>query len=204
MAGRTGELSRIRERLATLKNGGLIVVEGVSGMGCSRLVAESIQQAHQLGVAVSTGQNQTPQQPAFSSLRDLFHDLTTDLDPPTAMAALFSNATRPDPERLDLWGLCAGFRELIEAGGPRLICIEDIDRADRGTCEVVEYLLRNLSETPVLFLLSRRPVTERDPLERLLRDERSWHIVLKSLSSSAVEQMLLYRIDADPRVRSAD
>lgn len=201
MVGRTGELSRIREHLAELDRGGMLVVEGASGMGCSRLVAETIAHARQLGIAVTSSQNQAPDQPSFSGLRALYHDLAVDHDAPPALAAVFGGSpVSGDPERQDLWGLCAGFRELIRAAGPRLIALEDIDRADRGTCEVVEYLLRNLADAPVVFLLSRRPVTGVDPLRRMLTAPRTTHIVLEPLTASEVEQMLLYRVDDDPRV----
>lgn len=201
MAGRTSELARIREHLAELQHGGMIVVEGISGMGCSRLVDEAIQHAQLLGIAVSESQNQTPDQPSFFGLRALFHDLVAAHEAPPALAAVFgSSPSGGDPERQDLWGLCAGFRELICAAGPRIIILEDIDRADRGTCEVVEYLLRNLADAPIIFLLSRRPMPGADPLHHLLSRPRTTHIVLEPLTASAVEQMLLYRVDDDPRV----
>lgn len=201
MAGRTRELAQIREHLADLREGGLLLLEGSSGMGCSLLVAETIEHVRQMGVAVSSSQNQSPDQPAFAGLRGLYRDLIAEQEPPTALAAMFGSAPIPiEPERQDLWGLCAGFRELILAAGVRMISIEDIDRADRGTCEVIEYLVRNLTEAPITFLLSRRPAQGESTLERLLEHERAMHIVLKPLNQSAVEQMLLFRVDDDPRV----
>jgi serine/threonine protein kinase/tetratricopeptide (TPR) repeat protein len=202
MAGRTPELARIRERLADLQSGGLIVIEGSAGMGCSRLVSETIRHARQQGIAVSSGHNQSPDQPAFSGLRALYRDLSAQHAPSAALAAVFDGAPAGgELERQDLWSLSAGFRELIRAAGPRLISLEDIDRADRGTCEIVEYLLRNLADAPVIFLLSRRPIEDTDPLESLLVGPRTTHIVLQPLTTSAVEQLLLYRVDDDPRVQ---
>ena len=203
IAGRAWERSSLREALALLDagRGGLVVLEGVSGMGCSRLLAEAVRQAAGIGMASVTGQNQAPSQPAFAGLRDIYEALTDDGHVAQAVLDVVFEGASEEAGRVDLYAICAAFRELIAQGGPRLICVEDIDRADRGTLEVVEYLVRNLAEQPVLFVLTRRPPADAgaDPLGRLVQRAGTTHLVLEPLPVAAVEEMVLYRVEPGPR-----
>ncbi|MEL6349217.1 MAG: serine/threonine-protein kinase, partial [Myxococcota bacterium] len=186
IAGRAWERSVLREAVALLDagRGGLIMLEGASGMGCSRLVSEGVRLSRQLGIAISWGQNRSPNQPAFSGLREIYTNLLAEgRDSPAALTLTYDGGE----ERAELYAICAAFKELMASEAPRLVCIEDIDRADPGTLQVVEYLIRNLAELPVLFLLSRRPPEDpaHDPLSGLISGEstevQARHLILEPL-----------------------
>lgn len=202
LAGRAWERACLRESVALLDAGksGVVLIEGDSGMGCSRLVSEAVRLTRQLGLSVLWSQNQTPTQPAFHGLREVYRALSVDKPPPPALSKAFEGADRED--HADLYAVCAGFRELLAAAAPLLLCIEDIDRADRGTLEVVEYLVRNLDGHPVLFVFSRRPPEGDDPLEEMRKREGLAHLTLSPLPASAVEEMVLNHVDTSPEAHA--
>ncbi|MDP6933594.1 MAG: tetratricopeptide repeat protein, partial [Myxococcota bacterium] len=84
---------------------------------------------------------------------------------------------------------------------------DDLDHADRGTVELLEYLVRNLlgmSSAPVMFLLVREPPGEEDSLRGLISGDatgvQAQVLDLSPLSTSAVEELLLSVVTSDPRV----
>jgi len=202
ISGRAWERACLREAVVVLDagKGGVVIVEGDSGMGCSRLVAEGIRLTHQLGLPSIWTQNQTPTQPAFLGLREIYRELSTKLPVPRALSQAFEGADRED--RADLYAVCAGFRELLVGAAPLLLCVEDIDRADRGTLEVLEYLVRNLAEQPILFLCSRRPPEGAEPLESILSASNLTHLQLSPLPVAAVEEIVLHDVDTSPAARA--
>ena len=195
LTGRAWERAHLRETVALLEGGrgNVVLFEGESGMGCSRLVSEGIRLTRQLGLPVIWSQNQNPTQPAFLGLREAYRTLTVDAAGPPALVNAFEGSDRED--RADLYAVCTAFRDLLAGAAPLQLCVEDIDRADRGTLEVIEYLVRNLAEHPVLFVFSRRPPADPDPLSGLLGAANTHHIKLSPLPAAAVEEMVLHHID---------
>ncbi|MFT4978433.1 MAG: hypothetical protein ACI8S6_004343, partial [Myxococcota bacterium] len=198
LMGRAWERACLREAVALLDagRGGVVLIEGDSGTGCSRLASEGMRLSEQLGLSVIWSPNLVPTQPAFSGLREVYRILSA-AAPPPALVKAFEGTDRD--ERADLYAVCAGFRELLAGAAPLMLCIEDIDRADRGTLEVVEYLVRNLSKSPVLFVFTRRPPEPGagEPLGGVLAGAVT-RLALQPLSASAVEELVLHHVDITP------
>jgi len=196
LVGRTAEQTRLREALANLAagHGELALLDGVSGYGKSRLLKELEAQALEIDVPVFRGTcvGRRPYGPFRQMLPELLGD-----DPlPQALQTGLHSPEAP-VERFVVHG---AFRDLVRARLPAMVLIDDMEHADAGTYELLEFLVRDLladgSSSAVLFLLARQPPAGDDIVpSRLdaLRDAGgvAQHIRLGPVSITAVEELLL-------------
>jgi tetratricopeptide (TPR) repeat protein len=208
VVGRAGELAQVREAVARLAGGegGLLMLEAAGGLGRTALSYEAISQAERLDIAIGMGRNTAPDQRAFEGYRDIFEQLShLAEDPARALEAAFGSETIGETP-IERWKVFATFKQLLELGGPRLIVLDDLDQADRGTIEMTEYLVRNLvgqDKFPILFVATRSEPGVMDPLRTLL-DETGLSpeiIQLGPLGVPAVEELLLTLVVDEPKVR---
>jgi predicted ATPase len=215
LVGRTAELAQIHEAIARVtgqgaeeepgrdrRAGGLLIIEGNPGTGGARLTDELAAEARTQGTPLSRSHNQTPTQLAFSGYRPLYEDLVRGgvAQPALLLQGVFgAPGAIPKPERAERWAVMAAMAELIREGGPRVIILEALDRADRGTVELTEYLVRNLvgiGGAPLLFAITRQEPADFDPLRGLVSGESTGvipeRIVLGPLSPSATEELVLH------------
>ena len=220
LVGRTAEAAQFRTILARVQNtptdGGqaqALLIEGEAGMGRSRICVELARLGRDMGLTVSHVATQQPDQRAFEGYRRIYEDLKAarpDFEAP-ALEAIFGVGTAM--ARVERWAVMGAMAEMLDDGTPRVIILEDIDQTDRGTFEMTEYLIRHLIGRQdiqhLLFVVSRQTpeVTNRstlDSCERLISGESTGvplnRMVLKPLSASAVEEMLLTVIQDGPGV----
>src|SRR5690606_16888142 len=142
--GRARELAALRAMWADAEagRGGAALVRGEPGVGVSRLLAET-KLAVQLagGRALAT----SARDPALGGLARARGGASGDL------------AARPGGDPGDEARFAraeAAAEELLELAGdrPLLVVIDDVDRADGGTAEVLAYLVRAVGGTRVLVL----------------------------------------------------
>jgi tetratricopeptide (TPR) repeat protein len=210
VVGRAGEMAQVREAVARLAagEGGLAVIVAEYGMGRTALSYEAIAQAERLNIAVGVGRNAAPDQRAFEGYRPLYEQLRGDGDAPVeALEAAFGARLVGDVP-IERWRVCSAFATLLRASGPRLLVLDDLDQADRGTVEMTEYLVRNLvgqAGFPILFLATRSAPGVHDSLRVLLDEEEVGLapeiIRLGPLGTPAVEELLLTLVVDEPRVR---
>ncbi len=210
VVGRAGELAQVREAVARLAagDGGLTIVEADSGMGRTALSYEAVAQAERLGIAAGVGRNTANDQRAFEGYRTLYEQLRA-LDESSNEAlevALGGQSVGNVP--MERWRVFSAFAELIRKGGSRLLILDDLDQADRGTIELTEYLVRNLigiEGFPLLIVGTRCTLGNRDPLRTLMDEEEvkvSPEIIrLGPLGVPAVEELLLTLVVDETRVR---
>lgn len=212
LEGRTTELAILHEAVARLGQGkgGVLLLEGAAGMGKTRLAEEAVAGARRLGLTVYTAANRAPDQQAFSGFRALYEELRErrgSLGP--VLEAAFEQPL-PGATPLERLAVGAAFKELFPADQPTLVFLDDIDRADRGTLELLAYLVRvllGLAAAPVLFLLAANDLPDRDhPLHALVEGEETGvacrRVRLGPLPLSAVEAMLQAFVTDDPGVRA--
>jgi DNA-binding CsgD family transcriptional regulator len=152
--------------------GGFALVEGVPGIGKSRLLAEAVRFARERGLVVATGQ-------------------ADELDQMTPWGALLAALGSTDPtivSRADLMsppGLLDRRLEVLErlrtaleraaSERPLLIAIDDAHWADPSTLLALGSLAVQLFSYPIVWLLGRRPFPEtvqmRALIERLARQD---------------------------------
>jgi tetratricopeptide (TPR) repeat protein len=207
--GRAGELAQTREAVARLAAGagGLLVLEATYGMGRTALAAEAVTQAKRFGIMTSIGRSTAPDQRAFESYRESYDALIDDSSGPTALAVAFGARNAGDAT-LEKWRVFSAFKGLLEQQGPHLLVLDDLDRADRGSIEMTEYLVRNLvgeSSAPLLIVVTREPAVGLDGLRDLMDCDTTGVepelIRLGPLGVGAVEELLLSLVHDEPRVR---
>ena len=208
VVGRASEIAQVREAVARLAagTGGLMVVEAAYGMGRTSLSEEAIKAAQRFGLVTTIGRNTAPDQRAFEGYRECYRALLDDSSGPSALAIAFGKKQAGDAT-LERWRVFSAFKELLERAGPHLMVLDDLDRGDRGTIEMTEYLVRNLvglSKHPLLVLITRGPTEVDDPLHEVLDSVETRvhaeHIRLGPLSVGAVEELLLSLVRDDPKV----
>jgi len=200
--GRAAELFRVREAVARLSDGrgGVLRIEASPGMGRARMADRVIAMAQEAGVAVTRSRSTSPQQPPYQGFLELYRDLARSGEDRPALEATYAGLGRA-PERLAVLG---AFKELVADIAPRVVLLEDIHLADRGTIELLAYLGRFLDVTSPVLLV---PVAERsaeaasEQVDRPAKGGLPWtEIELLALTRSAVEEMLLELVRYDPRV----
>lgn len=204
LVGRTREQARLRECLAALPScwGSAVLLESPSGFGRSRLLAELHSWAFEMGIPVASGQCD-PDDAPFGGFAEILSDLVLAEEP---IAEPLDAAFRDGPGPVERFLVLSAFRDLLRERLPRVILLDDVHHADRGTSDLLAFLLRNhlgLAEDPVLFVFTRRPPEGIDPLQDLLDDPDLGilHMKLAPLDSTAVEELLLQLLPDDPRSR---
>jgi tetratricopeptide (TPR) repeat protein len=209
MVGRAGELAQVREAVARLAagSGGVLVLESTYGMGRSALAREAIAQADRFGLTTSIGRSTAPDQRAFESYRAPYEALAHEMTGPTALEVAFGGRSTGDAT-IEKWTVFSAFRNLLINRGPHLLVLDDLDRGDRGSIEMTEYLVRNLvgeNQDPLLVVITREPPQGDDLLNELLDGESSTVVSelirLGPLSVGAVEELLLSLVRDEPRAR---
>ncbi len=223
LVGRTATVTRLRELLARLgggaegagegRPGGLLEITGEPGMGRSRVAGELVRLARELGIGVSLSRNRSPDQPAFMGLRPLYEDLLAEgFEPSPVLEAVF-HPERGGTEAPERWAVLRALGEFVRPAGPRLLLMADPQRADRGTLEMVEYLVRNLVgglRRPLLVALTRaRPEPGADAgtllgdiLAGRTTSVPAARLDLGPISAAAVEELLLGVVTYGPGVRT--
>ncbi len=222
LVGRNREVAHLRAVLARLAEGrsedgsrpvgSVLLIEGVDGMGRNRLAAEASTIARRHGLAVSRTRAQAPDQRAYATYRTVFEDLVRETHeaPSPALAATFGDSSASDA-RVERYAVMSNLGAMLARSGPRVLILHELQRSDRGSIELTEYLVRNLVGTrrlPFLFVITR-PLAEPDepdPLGPLLDGSSTGvaaeRMSLDGLSPAAVEELLLGVCADSPLVRS--
>ncbi len=206
LVGRAAELAALRGAIARLDGaddqapqGGVVVLTGDAGMGLGRFADEVALDADRRGLPVSRGRNLHKDQDAYEAFREVYADLVqaSGQAPPAVLAATFGEATA-EGERIERYAVMAAMGRLAAAGGRRVVLVENMERADRGSLELAEYLVRNVSgvaDSPTLFVFTRTPPDLEDPLAGLVSGESTGvpalEVELGPIPGAAVEELLL-------------
>jgi predicted ATPase/class 3 adenylate cyclase len=176
LIGRESELSSLEDALlgALRGDGGVVILGGEAGMGKTRLVGELVNRARRLRCAVMSGACSEAELslPYLPFLEAIGNRLTTEnLDElrqrlgaaADELAQLFPQLGRPsaaggDPTQAKLRMFEAILILLRDAARDRalLLVLEDLQWADPGTRELLDYMTRRLRSTNVLVLATYR------------------------------------------------
>lgn len=206
LVGRAAEVAAVRGAVARLAGGdvqeprgGVLLLTGDAGMGLGRIADEIALFADRLGLSVSRGRNLHRDQDAYEAFREVYEDLVqaSGAPPPAVLAATFGDAAA-EGERIERYAVMSAMGRLAAAGGQRVVVVESMERADRGSTELAEYLVRNLAmreDAPLLFIFTRNPPDLEDPLEDLISGASTGvaaeEIALGPIPAAAVEELLL-------------
>jgi predicted ATPase/DNA-binding SARP family transcriptional activator len=214
--GRQRELQRLTE-LATAHH--LLLIEGESGIGKSRLLEEFIEQRQQRDAPlVLLGQAREleatlPYQPLLEALRTLFTQpqwpkLLRDLDlnplwrtevarllPELADERVIPSPATPAVDELRLWEGISRFLLALARQRPLVLAFDDLHWADASTISLLGYLLRKAAQqgASITFVATARPVIAPAPLalllETLLREGRLQRFPLQRLTTNDIAHL---------------
>ena len=156
LRGRHAELASLHEHLSRLRNGvgTSWLIEGGPGLGKSRLVKQVLSAARQAGFAVGHGLAEPGD--AAVPLAALMDALFEGPEP------LLDRSALPDSHasREQRYWLLQDIQTLLEQAAmrqPILICLDDLQWADSGTCAAIRSLPVRLASLPIGWVLALRP-----------------------------------------------
>jgi DNA-binding CsgD family transcriptional regulator len=184
MRGRHAELVSLHEHLSRLRNGAGTswLIEGAPGLGKSRLMKQARSAAQQAGFAVGHGVAEPGD--AAMPLAALMDALFEGPEP------LLDRSALPDSHasREQRYWLLQDIGTLLEQAAmrrPILICLDDLQWADSGTCAAIRSLPVRLASLPIGWVLAMRPAEADCDLGRCVAE----------LVGTGTEQTILRRLD---------
>ena len=203
LVGRPRSLARLRELAAgvAMGRGGVLVLEAPSGYGKTSLIQALTGWAADLGLPVDRGRCDGSTWGPFRQLLKPLVPRAEDLPGPLKTGLLQSG-------EVEGAAVYAAFRDLLRQRLPRVLVLDDVHRADRGTLDFLESVLRSFfiqARQPLLLILARRPPRGPDRLQPVLdllpADRAPTRLSLEPISTSAVEELLLQLVADGPRTR---
>jgi DNA-binding CsgD family transcriptional regulator len=198
--GRDHELTVLGEELARTRSGSgaVVLIEGVPGIGKSRLIAEAVHIARRL--SIRTGSATAEAARGLVDLASLLGALFEGADPlldPTRLAELRTASAQR-------YWLLEDLQSLLEQAAmdaPMLVCLDDLQWADPGTAAALRTIPARLASVPIVWVLARRPAEGsadiREAFAALERDG-ALRLELTPLDRAAVEQVAAEIIEAAP------
>lgn len=160
LIGRDREVARLRVLLGRVGvPGAVAVVRGPIGSGKSALVARLTTDAADAGVVVlRTGAAAVGPLPPYAALHQLVGELTDRRAAVLDQAFRFDTKDTPDPYPVALATLELLARRL--AAGRAVIMVDNLDRIDVPSRQVLTFLAGRMSELPALLLLTTSQETD--------------------------------------------
>lgn len=203
LVGRPRSLARLRELAAgvAMGRGGVLVLEAPSGYGKTSLIRALSGWAADLDISVDRGRCDGTTWGPFRQLLKPLVPRADDLPGPLKTGLLQSGGVEGA-------AVYAAFRDLLRERLPRVLVLDDAHRADRGTLEFLEFVLRSFfiqARLPLLLILVRRPPGGPDRLRPVLdllpEDRAPMRLELEPITISAVEELLLQLVRDGRRAR---
>lgn len=213
---RDAEIAALRATLEAACDGvgRLVVVEGVAGVGKSRLLHATSSEASRRGMTIAHARGgELERGYAFAIVRRLFGPLVRALAPGEREALLTGAAglsasvvldapgdasPAADPTYPVLHGLHWLLAGLCE-GAPMLVVVDDVHWADEPSLRWLDYMSRRLDGLRAAVVLATRPATgSGDAIVARLGGEPHAVLPLRALSISATAELLRHRFAEVP------
>lgn len=199
--GRESELRLIGALLDEVASGsgGVIVIEGASGIGKSRLLLEGVRDATRRGMRFGISMAEPGERTV--ELAALLAAMFDGAEPLIARDALPKIRTEPG-QRFWLLRDLEELLKLAAASGPIVIVIDDAQWADTGTAAALRSLPRSLAGSAIGWLISWRPSPESAPaaataIEQLKRNGATV-IALGPLEEAATARLAAELLGGEP------
>ena len=223
--GRESEITKIKEFISPIfsGNGGAVCISGEVGVGKTRLVRECVKRfqlwdIHILESSLAATTNSIPYYPFREIIRTVINKEGKESIKEIAMAYQIelvkiipeisgkSSEVEKSIFMLDKFRLFEGVRRFLALQGseePMFVCLDNIHWIDKGSLELLHYLIRALRKSPIFFFLIYRVEEIKDSffqsvLQLMGREGLYEKINLETLETADIAQMLSLIIDASP------
>ncbi|HZE30516.1 MAG TPA: AAA family ATPase [Actinoallomurus sp.] len=194
--GREWKIVTTLLRAAQDSRGGVLLIEGQSGMGKSRMLGDAIEAAAGRGFMLAHGAADEPSQ--LAPLVPLMMALG---ESPQTLREVKGRPS--DTVDLRLWlieQLQARLEERV-SHGPLLIALDDLQWADPTTALALRSLIPELASYPLVWILSRttgHTASGVDRLYEVLQRDGATRLVLEPLAERAVAEIIADVLGAAP------
>lgn len=181
-------------RRARRGRGGVLLVDGEEGIGKSRLLGESVDEAAGLGFSLAAGAaDRLGRTNPFFALQAALRE------PPGKLAAKDRHDDRPDTPTWWIGRLRAHLEQRA-AAGPVLVSLDDLQWASPATLAVLRTLPRELKRHQVAWIFARCSTRHRDAgfLFGVLERDGATRITLGPLDGDAVADLLTEAFGVPP------
>jgi DNA-binding CsgD family transcriptional regulator len=194
--GREGEQKTVRDLLRRAQRGvgGVVLLEGETGIGKSLLLRHFTDEAAEQGFSLATGAaDQLGQAIPFFALRTALRE------PFAELTANGSDPDLPDAPARRISQMQAHL-ERRAAAAPVLVCLDDLQWANPATLAALRTLPRELKRHPIAWILARSSAPQQDTeyLFSLLEKDGAARITLAPLTDDAVTALLTDVFGAPP------
>lgn len=170
LVGREAELGVVQEAMEALGRGqgGVLLLQGAEGVGKTRLLGASVEQARARGFPVLSSRA-APQDGSYRLLLQLASDIGRELgeraspELGTAIQRFFGAGVLQGDARYQLFDAVRDALEQLLLDGPRVLAIDDLHHAPPPLLALLSYLIRAVlarDDLPLLFLATARPSAE--------------------------------------------
>ncbi len=203
--GREDELEKLKEVMQKVEEQGcsIIFVTGDAGVGKTRLVSEFKDYATSHGFEFLAGSAHYDTSEPYLPLREAFEEYmekrSEDIEDFTSMALLGTSVGEKsikvedkkmfDAERTADWNKSTERVREIASRKPLLVLLDDMQWSDQATLQLLHYMMKELSDSPVLFIVAFRSedVIEDHALvefkRRMVRERLFYELQLEPLDS---------------------
>ncbi|MBM73898.1 MAG: hypothetical protein CMK59_00750 [Proteobacteria bacterium] len=197
--GRSKELAVLRKRIVqTPKDEAhLLVIRGPSGIGCTMLLKEAQQFASFHQNKSFFCRNTSSQQPAYSGFQSFFKEIQTQSEHSSDLEQLSMLFEDKRFETVEKWSIYAAIKRLL-CTHLDLLMIDNIDQADAGTLELLEYLIR--VQAPLFIIVVFHDETP--IITQILNSTTYQELQPSALTHSDVEEFLLEFLSHSPQTHS--
>jgi class 3 adenylate cyclase/tetratricopeptide (TPR) repeat protein len=230
--GRESERADLRRYLDAARDGhgSLVMIGGEPGVGKTRITQELVVEARQHGFLTLTGHcYEMEGAPPYIPFVEIIESAARIVEPTALLSAMGESAPEvakltpelrhkfrdiptppqlpPDQERRRMFNGVLDFISQASRQQPLLLVIEDLHWTDEPTLLLLQHIVQQLHEMPVLMVGTYRD-TELDvarslasALKELLRQRLAHDLLLKPLPSTEVSAMLQGRSGYEPTAR---
>ncbi len=223
--GRESEITKIKEFISPIfsGNGGAVCISGEVGVGKTRLVHECVKrfQLWDIRILESSLAATTSSIPYYpfreiirtvinkegkGSIKEITMAYQIELAKIIPEISGKSNDVEKNIFMLDKFRLFEGVRRFLAlqaSKSPLFVCLDNIHWIDKGSLELLHYLIRALRKSPIFFFLIYRVEEIKDSffqsvLQLMGREGLYEKINLETLETADIAQMLSLIIDASP------
>lgn len=206
LVGRAQDLAALQACIDEVVTGTarVAVLEGVAGIGKTRLIEESLGRARAASLLTfqATAEELEENRPFGPFVRALTDNAV--VSPAIVELVAAASSVRLESSAASQFRVIDELLDHLEelaASAPLMLCVDDLQWADPATLQTLLALFRRLDAMPVLVLLALRPFPRSRQVDRVMEVALTYpatHLRLHALDDDAISLLLADALDAEP------